>query len=70
MRIRLRDPSLLSELRHHFARSGFAVRELDAETIEVTRTDAPTAEQARREVEAHLAVWHVIHPGTAFARAE
>jgi hypothetical protein len=62
MRIRLSEPSLLSELRQHFERSGFVVLELDAETIEVTHPDAPSEQQSERGVESHLAIWRVIHP--------
>jgi hypothetical protein len=30
--------------------------------IQVARSDAPTPEQERREVEIHLQVWLVTHP--------
>lgn len=30
--------------------------------IEVSRSDAPSAEQERRELELHLRVWKATHP--------
>ena len=61
MRIRLNDPGLVPDLRHHFERSGFATDQVCDETIEVRRPDAPDKAQARREIELHLAVWQAMH---------
>lgn len=62
VRIRITDPSLLEELGAHYARSGFVVRAAGARELEVERPDAPTDEQGRREVAAHLLVWGLLHP--------
>jgi hypothetical protein len=62
MRIRISDPSLAGDLRHHFERSSFTVDDLDAATLEVKRPDAPDDDQARREIELHLRVWRAMHP--------
>ena len=62
MRLRIPDPSLRDELSAHYARSGFAVRPVGERDLAVERPDAPTDEQARREVEAHLLVWGLLHP--------
>jgi hypothetical protein len=62
MRIRLNDPGLVTDLRHHFERSGFVTDQLGDETIEVRRQDAPDKAQARREIELHLSIWQAMHP--------
>jgi hypothetical protein len=38
------------------------VRPVGAREVEVEREDAPTDEQGRREVAAHLLVWELLHP--------
>ena len=35
--------------------------------VEVDRPDAPSAEQARNEIEMHLQIWDAIHPGRGAA---
>ena len=62
VRLRIPDPSLREELSAHYARSGFAVRVIGDCELEVERPDAPTEEQGRREVAAHLLVWELLHP--------
>lgn len=64
MRIRITDPSLLEELGAHYARSGFAVRSVGERDLEVERPDAPSEEQGRREVVAHLLIWELLHPNS------
>ena len=62
VRLRIPDPSLREELSAHYVRSGFAVRALGEGELGVERPDAPSEEQGRREVEAHLLVWELLHP--------
>ena len=62
VRLRIPDPSLREELSDHSARSGFAVRPVGERDLEVERHDAPSEEQGRREVAAHLLVWELLHP--------
>ncbi len=62
VRLRIPDPSLREELSVHYARSGFAVRPVGDDELEVERADAPSEEQGRREVAAHLLVWELLHP--------
>jgi hypothetical protein len=62
VRIRITDPSLLGELGAHYARAGFVVCPAGDRELEVERPDAPTEEQGRREVAAHLLVWELLHP--------
>jgi hypothetical protein len=62
VRIRIPDPSLREELSGHFLRSGFAVHAVGAHELEVGRPDAPSYEQGRREVAAHLLIWELLHP--------
>jgi len=61
VRLRIPDPSLREELSAHYARSGFAVRSVGWDELEVERPDA-SEEQARREVATHLLVWELLHP--------
>jgi hypothetical protein len=66
MQLRLSDdPALIPELRQHFERSGFVTNRVSEDRIEAWRPDAPTAEQERREIELHLAVWRAMHAGIA-----
>jgi len=60
--LRIPDPSLLEELSAHYARSGFDVRPVGDRELDVERPDAPSEEQGRREVAAHLLVWELLHP--------
>lgn len=62
MRIRLDEPELLGDLRAHFERAGFSVERAGEDALEVGRPDAPSVEQARREVELHLRVWRTMRP--------
>ena len=62
VRLRIPDPSLREELGAHYARSGFAVRPVGERDLEVERPDAPSEEQGRREVAAHLLIWELLHP--------
>jgi hypothetical protein len=43
-------------------RSGFAARAVGATELVVDLPDAPSHEQGRREVGAHLLIWAVLHP--------
>jgi hypothetical protein len=63
--IRLEDDSLVDELCQHFRRSGFAAERLRGCMIDVRLPDAPDTDQQRREVEAHLLIWHVMNPDAA-----
>jgi hypothetical protein len=65
MQLQLSDPALIPELRQHFERSGFVTNRVSEDKIEAWRPDAPSAEQERREIELHLAVWRAMHAGIA-----
>jgi hypothetical protein len=60
--IRVSDPSFVDDLCAHFTRSGFACDPAGGSMIDVSRTDAPSLEQERREVAVHLRVWNATHP--------
>ena len=62
MLIRLHNPALLEDLCVHFLRSGFTVERAGGAMLEVERRDAPSLEQARREVLMHLRIWDVLNP--------
>ena len=60
--IRLTDDSFVDDLCLHFHRSGFTAQRAGGSMVEVSRPDAPSSEQARREIELHLAVWRATNP--------
>jgi hypothetical protein len=62
VRLRIPDPSLREELSGHYVRSGFGVRPIGEQELEVERPDAPDEQQGRREVGTHLLVWELLHP--------
>jgi hypothetical protein len=62
MLIRISENAFLADLCAHFFRAGFTVEEAGGTMVRVTRDDAPDADQERREVELHLAVWRVRNP--------
>lgn len=65
MQLRLSDPALIPELRQHFERSGFVTNRVSEDIIAAWRPDARSAEQERRAIELHLAVWRAMHAGIA-----
>jgi hypothetical protein len=65
MFIRISENSFLADLCAHFFRAGFTVSEADGTMVHVTRDDAPSGDQERREVELHLAVWRARNPDVA-----
>lgn len=70
MQFRLSDPVLAPDLRQHFERSGFITNRVSEDMIEAWRPGTTNEEQARREIEAHLAVWRAMHAGVATALIE
>jgi hypothetical protein len=62
MLIRLDDNTLVDDLCAHYRRSGFGVEHMGGGMIEVTRNDAPSPDQERREVLMHLRVWEAVNP--------
>ena len=65
MFIQVSESAFLADLCAHFFRAGFTVAESDGMMIHVTREDAPSSDQERREVELHLAVWRAQNPAVA-----
>ncbi len=63
MRLQTGYPTLFDDLRAHFERSGFAVESTGDADLDVRRPDAPSPDQEAREIELHLQVWRVMHPG-------
>jgi hypothetical protein len=64
MRLRTGDHTLLSDLRAHFERSGFAVETTGGDDLDVRRLDAPSPEQEAREIELHVMMWRIMRPGS------
>jgi hypothetical protein len=62
MLLRISETALIADLCAHFLRSGFVAEEAGGTMIEVSRPDAPSGDQERREVELHLAVWRATNP--------
>jgi len=56
---------LVNDLCAHYTRSGFTAESVGGGMVEVTRLDAPTEAQQRREVLLHLRVWEVLNPGVS-----
>ena len=65
--VRLHNPSLLPELIRHFERSGFSVQRR-GDTLRVQRPDAPSEDQAQREIQLHLDVWLLMYPDSLAAQ--
>jgi hypothetical protein len=63
MLIQIDDHTRLDDLRAHYARSGFTAASVGGGMVEVTRSDAATEDQERRDVLLHLGVWEVVNPG-------
>jgi len=70
MRLGTGDLTLLDDLRTHFERSGFVVEKTGDADLDVRWPDAPSPDQEAREIELHLQVWHVMHPGTPLSGPE
>jgi hypothetical protein len=62
MLIHLDHPAPVYDLCAHFNRSGFKAEPCGGAMICVTRPDAPSPEQERREVLLHLTVWDAMRP--------
>ena len=78
MYIFVSNPRLLFDLQFFLRRAGCASIQVHSHELEVEVPGAPSAEQARREVELYLALWggrkpdveaYVVGPGSARARA-
>lgn len=61
MLIRVSDASLVDDLCAHFRRSGFGCDPAGGSMVDVSRLDAPSIEQERREIALHLRVWNAMH---------
>jgi len=62
MLIRLSNESFVDGLCAHFRRSGFLCDPAGGSMVDVSRPDAPTPQQERREIELHLRVWRATNP--------
>jgi hypothetical protein len=65
MLIQISENAFVADLCAHFFRAGFTVSETEGAVIQVSREDAPSTDQERREVELHLAVWRARNPTVA-----
>jgi hypothetical protein len=66
MRVRVSDEALLRNLEEFLVATECRVRKVGNVTLDVT-LQAPTEEQARRELDIYLRTWPAMHPG-AYAR--
>lgn len=62
MLIRLSREAAVDDFCFYFTRAGFLCEPVGGVMVEVARPDAPTAAHERRDVEAHLLIWHEMHP--------
>jgi len=60
--IRIDNHALVNNLCAHYRRSGFTAQPVGGGMIEITRPNALTEDQHRREVLLHLRVWEVTNP--------
>jgi hypothetical protein len=65
MRVRISDPALLRDLLDFLRRAECVAEQANADTLDVFIPQAPSAAQARREVDLYLASWRARHPGVA-----
>lgn len=63
MRVRLRDPSLLDELRQHFERANFTVEQIGADAVDVLPSPGAEPDGAETDARLLLMVWRTMHPG-------
>jgi hypothetical protein len=62
MRIRISEPAALGDLQAYLRSAECAVETVSADELEVSPANAPSAEQARREIEAYLRMWEAMNP--------
>jgi hypothetical protein len=70
MLLRTNSPAEADSLCADFRRSGFSAEPVGGSMIEISRLDAPSADQERREIEVHLRVWRAANPESAAEIAE
>jgi hypothetical protein len=70
MLLRTDSPTEAESLCSDFRRSGFSAQPVGGSMLEVSRPDAPSGEQERREVEVHLRVWRAANPESTAEIAE
>ena len=63
MRVRISDPALLRDLLDFLRRTECVAEQASADSLDVFVPHAPSAAQARREVDVYLATWRARHPG-------
>jgi hypothetical protein len=62
MRVRIGDPALLRDLLDFLRRAECVAEQASADTLDVFVPHAPSAGQARRELDLYLATWRARHP--------
>ena len=62
MRIRISDPTALGDLQAYLQATECAVEAVSADELDVSLENAPSAEQARLEIEAYLRMWQAVNP--------
>jgi hypothetical protein len=67
MRVRLSDPTLLSDLQRYLRAAECVAEQSGEDTLDVYISRAPSDEQARLEVAIYLQAWRAMNPG---ARAD
>lgn len=63
MRVRISDSALLGDLLDFLRRTECVAEQASADSLDVFVPHAPSAAQARREVDVYLATWRARHPG-------
>lgn len=63
MKVELSDPTLADDLLAFLRRAHCEAERADRRTIAVSLPETASEELARRELEAYLAAWQMLHPG-------
>jgi hypothetical protein len=67
MRVRISDPALLGDLQRYLRAAECVVEQSDENALDIYVPQAPSEDQARREVAIYLQTWQAMNPG---ARAD
>jgi len=64
MRVRISDAVLMGDLADFLEAAECRVRKVGEATLDVAMPRAPSAEQARLEIDIYLKTWQAMHPGS------
>jgi hypothetical protein len=68
VKVEISDPTLVEDLVHFLRRARCSAERSGPETLTVSLADSPSEDLARRELDAYLATWRVLHPDVRVRR--